>query len=279
MAITGTNLPPRLHLAGIMGSIPAAPTIHSKRPMPATSFSTRLRRLRRLAGAAWRDPGQFRARHLPRECPVCGYRGMFISVGHPPRWDARCLDCGSRERHRLTHLWRIEGGGDRLAGKRILHFAPEKFLLRQMRGNPLYETADLRQKGVTHRLDITALPFPDASYDVVMAHHVLEHIDDDRRAIGEMFRVLKPGGFAVLSVPQNGTRAETYENPSVTDPIGRTAHFSAPDHKRTYGLDFADRLRAAGFIPRIFRETPEREVRFGLLPTEWLTIADKPGSR
>ena len=234
------------------------------------------RRLRRLLGAAWRDPGQFAQKRLPRTCPICGYHGTFISVGRPPRWDSRCLECGSRERHRLTQLWRTEGGGDKLAGRRILHFAPEKIVMRQMRGNPLYETADLRQPGVTHRVDITALPFPAASYDVVMAHHVLEHIDDDRRAIAELFRVLKPGGFAVLSVPLNASRQETYENPAITDPVARTAHFTAPDHRRTYGRDFADRLAEAGFVPEIFRATPADEVRYGLLRDEWITIARKP---
>jgi len=245
--------------------------------MPAPAFPpiSPWRRLRRLLGAAWRDPGQFAVRHFPRECPICGYQGLFISVGRPPRWDARCLACGSRERHRLTHLWRTEGGGDRLAGKRILHFAPEKFLMRQMRGNPLYETADLFQKGVTHRLDITALPFADGTYDVVMAHHVLEHIDDDRRAMAELFRVVKPGGFGVFSVPLNGTRRETYENPAVTDAAGRMAHFSAPDHRRMYGLDFADRLASVGFAPEVFRLPQDQEVRFGLLGYEWITIARK----
>ena len=243
---------------------------------PSPSPPAGAQRWRRLLGAAWRDPGQFAARRLKRTCPICGYHGVFISVGRPPRWDARCLACGSRERHRLTHLWRIEGGGDRLAGKRILHFAPEKVVLRQMRGNPLYETADLHQKGVTHQLDITALPFADGTYDVVMAHHVLEHIDDDTRAMAELFRVLKPGGLAVLSVPLNGTRAATYENPAVTDPIGRSAHFSAPDHRRLYGRDFADRLAAAGFVPEVFRASPEDEVRYGLLRDEWITIARKP---
>ncbi len=252
----------------------APTTVSPSAPAPERSRLS-LHLLRRLLGAAWRDPGQFASRRLPRTCPMCGYHGVFISVGRPPRWDVRCLSCGSRERHRLTHLWRIEGGGDRLAGKRILHFAPEKVVMRQMRGNPLYETADLHQKGVTHRVDITAVPLPDASFDVVMAHHVLEHIDDHRRAIGEVFRLLKPGGFAILSVPLNPSRAETYENPAIVTPAERTAHFSAPDHKRVYGLDFADRLREAGFVPEIFRMPPDQEVRFGLLPTEWITIARK----
>ena len=232
--------------------------------------------LRRLIGAWLRDRRQFSRATLARTCPICGYHGMFISVGHPPRWDARCLSCGSRERHRLTHLWVTEGGGDRFAGKRILHFAPEKTVMRQMRGNPLYETADLHQPGVTHRVDITRVPLPDASYDVVMAHHVLEHIDDDAQAMRELFRLLNPGGVAVLSAPINATRQQTYENPAITSPAERFAHFSAEDHKRYYGLDFADRVAAVGFAVETFRLPPEQEVRYGLLRDEWITIARKP---
>ena len=116
-------------------------------------------------------------------------------------------------------------GGDRFAGKRILHFAPEKFLLRQMAGNPLYETADLMQQGVTHQVDITKVPLPHASYDIVMAHHVLEHIPDDRQAMREMFRLLKPGGIALLSVPINATRHATHEKPGIEGDAARWAHF------------------------------------------------------
>lgn len=173
------------------------------------------------------------------------------------------------------HLWITEGGGDRLAGRRILHFAPERDMLRRMRDNPLYESADLHQPGVTHRVDITRVPLPDASYDVVIANHVLEHIPDDRQAMRELFRLLKPGGSAVLSVPINATRQQTYENAAVTAPAQRHAHFSAEDHRRYYGLDFSDRLAEAGFRTSAFRVTPEEEVRYGLLRDEWITIAEK----
>ena len=200
---------------------------------------------------------------------------MFISVGHPGRWDARCLSCGSRERHRLLHLWVTEGGGNRLDGKRILHFAPEKVILRRMLGNPLYETADLMQEGVTHQLDITDIHLPDASYDVVMANHVLEHIPDDRKAMRELFRLLKPGGIGLFTVPINPTRHSTYENPAIVSKAERWAHFSAHDHLRYYGLDFADRLTEAGFAVETFRMTPEEEVRYGLLRDEWLYVARK----
>ena len=170
----------------------------------------------------------------------------------------------------------MEDGNNQLAGKRILHFAPEASVHWMMRGNLLYETADLHQPGVTHQIDITAIPLADASYDVVMAHHVLEHIPDDRRAMREMFRILRPGGLAILTVPINASRHDTYENPAITDPVQRSLHFSAPDHKRYYGLDFADRLAEAGFLIETFRMAPEQEPRYGLLRDEWLTIAHKP---
>lgn len=231
---------------------------------------------RRLVMAWWRDRGQFSRKKLPRTCPICGYHGIFISVGRPSRWDVRCLNCGSRERHRLIHLWVVEGGRDKLAGKRILHFAPEKTIMRQMRGNPLYETADLHQRGVTHQVDMTDLPMVDATYDVVIANHLLEHIDDDRKAMRELFRILKPGGVAVITVPINPSRHETYENLAITDPDQRFAHFGGEDHKRYYGLDFDDRLTEAGFTIENFRMPPECEVPYGLLRDEWITIAHKP---
>jgi SAM-dependent methyltransferase len=245
------------------------------RNFTATRPSVNLRMARRLVGAWLRDRGQFARTMVPRTCPVCDYHGIFISVGKPSRWDARCLQCGCRERHRLTWLWLTEGGGNKFAGKRILHFAPEKVWMKQMRGNPLYETADLLQKGVTHQVDITKIPLPDASYDVVMAHHVLEHIDDDRQAMRELFRLLKPGGTAVLSVPVNASHRKTYENPAITKPELRALHFSAPDHKRYYGLDFADKLEEVGFTVETFRMPPEQEVRYGLLRDEWIYIASK----
>ena len=217
--------------------------------------------MRRLIGAWFADRRQFARRRLARSCPICGYHGMFIGVGHPPRWDARCPQCGSRERHRLMHLWVTEGGGDRLAGRRILHFAPEKTVLRRMRDNPLYESADLHQPGVTHRVDITRVPLPDAGYDVVIANHVLEHIPDDRQAMRELFRLLRPGGVAVLSVPINATRQQTYENAAVTTPEQRHGAFLRRGHRRYYGLDFAERLAEAGFRTPIFRVSPEEEVR------------------
>jgi predicted SAM-dependent methyltransferase len=242
-----------------------------------TAWPPRWTIARRLVSAWLRDRHQFDGGKLARTCPICGHRGAMISVGHPRRWDARCASCGSRERHRLLWLWATRDARNELADKRILHFAPENALRRALRDNPRYETVDLHQAGVTHRADIRQLPLPDASYDVVIANHVLEHVDDDRRAMAELFRVLRPGGTALLTVPLNPTRATTYEDPEISDPVGRQAHFTAPDHRRFYGLDFADRLAAVGFVVETFRMTPAEEVRFGLLPMEWLYVANRPG--
>jgi SAM-dependent methyltransferase len=262
-----------IHLAdALKHSLALAFAQGSARPYKATV-------LRRLATAWLGDRRQFSRKWLAHTCPICGYFGMFISAGKPPRWDARCPQCGSRERHRLTQLWLGEDGGNKLDGKRILHFAPEKVVVRQMRHNPLYETADLHQVDVTHRVDISQVPLPDASYDVVIAHHVLEHVDNDRQAMSEVFRLLKPGALAVLSVPINAARQQTYENPLATSPEQRFAHFGDEDHRRFYGLDFAERLVRAGFCVATFRVSPEDEVRYGLLRDEWLTIAEKPVSQ
>jgi len=100
--------------------------------------------------------------------------------------------------------------------------------------------------------------------------------DDDRAAMREMFRLLKPGGVALLSVPINPTRP-TYENPAITGKAERRAHFSAHDHLRYYGTDFADRLSGVGFAVETFRMPQEQEVRYGLLRDEWIYIARKPG--
>ena len=116
---------------------------------------------------------------------------------------------------------------------------------------------------------------PDASYDLVIAHHVLEHVDNDWQAISELFRLLRPGGLAVLSVPINATRQQTYENLLATSPEQRFAHFSGEDHRRFYGLDFAERLVTTGLCVATFRVSPEDEVRYGLLRDEWLS-AGKP---
>ena len=132
---------------------------------------------------------------------------------------------------------------------RFLHFAPEESFTRLLRSRPNveYVSADLDSPLAEQKADIQALPFPDESFDALLCSHVLEHVEDDRRAMRELHRVLRPGGWGIVMVPQHGGLAETLEDPSVDTPQARLETYGQADHLRLYGRDFADRLRGAGF--------------------------------
>jgi SAM-dependent methyltransferase len=148
--------------------------------------------------------------------------------------------------------------------KVMLHFAPETELQRKFRSIPgvRYLSADLASPHAMQRIDITAIDWPDASFDIIYCSHVLEHVPDDRRAMSEMFRVLRPGGLVLIQVPFSVARA--VEDLSVTDPAERERLFWQSDHVRLYGPDITDRLVAAGFdvnvvFPHEYVQPEDRE--------------------
>ena len=124
--------------------------------------------------------------------------------------------------------------------------------LRQL-ANLKYTTADLQSPLADEHADICDIPHPDASFDVVLCNHVLEHIPDDLRAMRELRRVLRPGGWAILQVPIDPKLERTFEDPSITTPQAREAAYGRHDHVRQYGRDYADRLRRAGFHVDVVR--------------------------
>ncbi len=157
----------------------------------------------------------------------------------------------STARERLVIAMLAQLGPD---GKSILYLAPERAVLGFLRGRASVQTADL-QPGYYRALDrdiqqpdATQLTYADASFDLVIANHVLEHIPDDRKAMREFYRVLKPGGQAIVQIPYSTTLPATLEDPSITDPAQRAQVFGQSDHVRLYGLnDYLERLRGAGF--------------------------------
>jgi SAM-dependent methyltransferase len=208
----------------------------------------------------------------PRECPCCGYQGLFRAFGIPPRFDAQCPRCGALERHRLFVL--ASQSFDLFGrGAEVLHFAPEPALAVHVRSRVgRYVTADISGIGVDRQENIEALSLPDASFDIVIASHVLEHVDD-RRALGEVKRILRPSGVLVCMVPIVEGWDSTYENAGVVTPAGRELHFGQIDHLRYYGRDFRGRLRAAGFSLDEFTADGSLSPRYALMRGEKVFVA------
>jgi len=154
----------------------------------------------------------------------------------------------SLERHRLLWLYLTNETDFFTSKKKVLHMAPEQcFLARFRKLNHDYKTADLDSPIADVKADIINLPFNDNSFDVIFCNHVLEHVQDDTKAMKELFRVMKKGGMGVFQVPQDLNRDVTFEDNSITDPKERAKIFGQYDHVRVYGRDYFDKLRSIGF--------------------------------
>lgn len=210
----------------------------------------------------------------PRTCPICGYHGKFRAFGLPLVLDVMCARCDSLDRHRLFALMdeRYTILGD---VRSMLHFAPEDILRKRFSQRfPDYRAVDLVRADVDYNCDIEDTKLPPASVDVVFASHILEHVDD-RKAIAELFRILKPAGKLIAMVPIVEAWAETYENPAITSESERDLHFGQYDHVRFYGRDFPQRLAAAGFNVTAYMATPLDCVKYGLQRGEKVFVATK----
>ncbi len=194
----------------------------------------------------------FRGRKV--ECPVCGGRfSRFLPYGYNKvRQGVLCPGCFSLERHRLLWLFLKNKTGFFSNPLKVLHIAPEQcFYSRFRRMNNLdYITADLNSPIADIKLDVQDIPFNNNTFDVIICNHVLEHVPDDRKAMCEILRVLKPGGYAILQVPMDITLETTYENPDIKKAKEREIHFGQKDHLRLYGRDYLQRLKECGFILR-----------------------------
>jgi SAM-dependent methyltransferase len=136
-----------------------------------------------------------------------------------------------------------------------------------------YVTADLRD-GLDLKLDIEDIDLPDESFDIVVCSHVLEHVND-RAALSELHRILRPSGRLILMVPIIEGSDTTYENPAITSWRDRKLHFGGGTHVRHYGRDFRDRVRAAGFQLHEYCADDYEPIRFGLVRGERVFVATK----
>lgn len=219
--------------------------------------------------------------HHELECPMCDYHGLFIFAGDPPRRDARCPRCLSLERHRLLKLW-FDRSQVRLQGKAVLHFAPEPAVAQIFKSatgvsgsSARYSTADIEPGRADLTLDIEDMHGQQsAAYDLIVCSHVLEHVDD-RKALPELYRILKPGGSLIVMIPIVEGWDRTYEDPAVLSPADRTTYFGQHNHVRLYGADVRSRIMAAGFSLHEFTATEPDVSRYGLIRGEKVFVASK----
>lgn len=187
----------------------------------------------------------------------------------------------SLERHRQMWLYLQNETDFFTKNYKVLHIAPEQEFLRKFKKmkNLDYTSADLFSPIVDVKADILDLPFANETFDVVICNHVLEHIQDDAKAMIELYRVMKKGGWGILQVPMKSSLEKTYEDFSITDPKERQKHFGQYDHVRWYGMDYFDRLRKIGFTtePNFYSQKFSKEdiKRYGLMENEILPVVFK----
>ena len=217
------------------------------------------------------------------ECPICnGKFRKFLPYGNKGADNRLCPKCLSLERHRLLWLYFKNRTNFFTANLNVLHVAPEQSFIKRFRklSNLKYTTADIESPLADVKMDIKDIPFDDNTFDVLICNHVMEHIDDEQKALKEILRVLKPNGWAILQVPINLSLEKTYEDSTITSPKEREKHFGQYDHVRFHGKDYPNRLEKAGFkvINENYVKEFDKEIinRFRLPEDEIIYLSIKP---
>lgn len=186
-------------------------------------------------------------------CPCCQSKfGEFAPFGNNKRKNAWCPKCEGLERHRLLWLYFEQKTNIYKKPLKVLHIAPETIFFTHFIKQPNIEYypvdifPNLYPKG-TKYFDLLHPSHPENSFDVIICNHVFQYIEEDKKAMENTFKLMKPGGWGVMQVPIDTTRQITYEDNSITDPLEREKIFGLKEHVRYYSYDYADKLRIAGF--------------------------------
>ncbi len=185
-----------------------------------------------------------------RECPICKTRlNVLMPYGATIRKNADCPICHSKERHRF--LWLYFEKLNIFDRGKILHFAPEKFFLDKFSSlnNIDYWPVDIRKLPTVRTVvDITDIPFENQNFDVIICNHVLEHVNNDQKAMSELYRVLSPNGVAFISVPIDMKLAITFEKSEYNTPELRFKYYGHPDHVRLLWKRLSKKIRRGRFF-------------------------------
>ena len=206
----------------------------------------------------------------------------FLSYGYKTvRKNALCPGTLSLERHRLLWLYLDRETNFLSSNLKVLHVAPEQVFYKKFKKlkNWEYFTFDLNSPIADIKGDLTSTNFKDESFDLIICNHVLEHIEDDKSALNEIYRILKYNGISILQVPMNVKRKNTFEDSSIKSKNQREKYFGQYDHVREYGLDFKDRVEQAGFKVEMInyskKISQDLVIKYGLMKDDLIPIGKK----
>ena len=206
----------------------------------------------------------------------------FLSYGYRSiRKNALCPGTLSLERHRLLWLYLDNETNILKSNLKVLHVAPEQIFFKKFKkfNHWNYLTFDINSPIADIKGDLKSMKFKDESFDLVICNHVLEHIEDDKMALEEIYRVLNINGIAILQVPINVNREKTFEDSKITSRYDREKYFGQYDHVREYGIDYKERIEQVGFQVEMINYSDnfseEMIIRYGLLKNDLIPIAKK----
>ncbi|WP_178987744.1 class I SAM-dependent methyltransferase [Winogradskyella schleiferi] len=205
------------------------------------------------------------------QCNICHFNlNRFVNLDDH---DLLCPNCGSRSRTR--RLYKLLNEANILKGT-ILHFSPPRSLSERLRKieDISYYSSDYENEFIAdYSYDITAIDSESNFFDLVICYHVLEHINEDLKAMSELYRVLKPNGICYIQTPfKNGN---IYEDTSITSEDARKTAFGQEDHVRIYSIKgLQNRLESVGFRVEIMTFENNSSETFGLKP-ETILIGKK----
>ena len=206
----------------------------------------------------------------------------FLSYGYKTvRKNALCPGTLSLERHRLLWLYLDKETNFLSSNLKVLHVAPEQVFYKKFKKlkNWEYFTFDLNSPIADIKGDLISTNFKDEYFDLIICNHVLEHIEDDKSALDEMYRILKYNGISILQVPINVKRENTFEDLSIKSKVQREKYFGQYDHVREYGLDFKDRVEQAGFKVEMInyskKISEDLVIKYGLMKDDLIPIGKK----
>ena len=206
----------------------------------------------------------------------------FLSYGYKTvRKNALCPGTLSLERHRLLWLYLDRETNFLSSNLKVLHVAPEQVFYKKFKKlkNWEYFTFDLNSPIADIKGDLISTNFKDEYFDLIICNHVLEHIEDDKSALNEIYRILKYNGISILQVPTNVKRKNTFEDSSIKSKNQREKYFGQYDHVREYGLDFKDRVEEAGFEVEMInystKISQDLVIKYGLMKDDLIPIGKK----